>query len=297
MRTRSPLTFAFDACCPNLPILITVSAAHLVSKPAEKREEKPNFQIRINVLDSPLNPVRPGTTSHTARPQGQGQGPPVEAGHGRRRPKTSDSQRKAQELLALVKQQRKRGNSAASSQVASRVPSRPASADTQQLLSHSFDTLSTASHDSADAAHVRPEAPEEAPVSPVVVGFNPRKPSVFAASLHSDQSNVIRRQSTFSSIESFTSRVLHRDHSISTLAAASEDTGLAVRERALAPLARSGSLLRQRSERMQLSRGLSTNTIGEASTPHSKTSSSSTLLSADRGAAALSRQKSRSIIQ
>jgi hypothetical protein len=260
--------------------------AHLVHK-IEKQEERPSFEVRLNPLESVWN-SRPVTAPHSKTDSTSPD--PTR----KRRPTTSDSQLKARELLALAKP---RLSSAKPKRVTSATPSgavtRSTSSSALQALSSGPGTAR--SHDTAETLALEPASPaEESPASPV--GFNPRKPSVFAASLHSDQYNLNRRPSTFTSMESFTNRVLNREPSSTLVASIPEEGRDMSTKSALGELPVRGAIQNQRSERMALARAgsVGVNTDGPGSN-FSRGSSFSSLPSVDRGSL-LTKQRSKRIV-
>lgn len=165
-----------------------------------------------------------------------------------------------------------------------------ASTTTSAHSAHSEHHLT--SEEAADAAliaslHNAASTDESAP------GFNPLKPSVFAASLMSDQSNLTRRHSTVESLAAFASSMTHIDITANKLASVVEEEtgGSGMAKRGTKPAPKLKHMYRQNSGRSRHSVDSdSTNSGGK--TP-SNANSFSSLPAVDGVAPAL--QKSQSI--
>lgn len=144
--------------------------AHLVQKPVKIEQEKKPYEVRIIAGEDCLGNSRPATA-------------PI--------PKIREASR------ASTPTRRKRN-------VSARPSSSPKQARRDALELLQRELLAKEEADAASAQLAR-EAAAAAVGHEVTMAFNPLKPSVFAASLYSEQSNLTRRQSTIASIDVLTS--------------------------------------------------------------------------------------------
>jgi hypothetical protein len=214
----------------------SVPAAHLVAQKPKDAEKKP-FQVRLAVTESALDPPRPVTapiqrivpaprsrpTTTSGRRESVGEGNGADAGAGGNDGANAAPKRK------VISAPKKRGTSA------QKKTSRGNSAESQKAAPEPAEASSD--EDSQPDKAVADSTPVvEEPF--VAMAFNPRKPSVFAASMYNDQYSLAARQSTFTSIES----LLHREPS-AKLTSLKEEAS----EKARAPTLSQ----KQRSERMR----------------------------------------------